>query len=327
MMLPKDMENQVNESFTSDNMKKLVILLAFLGNNIYAQSEKAEILITCVRTGDTEIFSVDPETGDAFNITKAPGSEERYPAWHPDGLHVIFTSNREDGKTYNYYIANKDGSDLRKLTSLPSGSVAYWGSFTADGKWIYFNEGKTSAIFRIRPDGTNQEQVTDGRDANISPDGNRIVFTQKGLKDWGVWIMDLDGKNRRQIIPNESEIGGIAPVWSPDGKRVAFSMQSGEFCEIFSCNADGSDIKQLTDLKQISSSPSYSPDGKFITFRVTNEAYWRDQKKMKQVYDEKAGDKRPVWIMNVDGSNPRIVEPLHYQCAMDGSRADIFIKK
>ena len=47
------------------------------------------------------------------------------------------------------------------------------------------------------------------------------------------------------------------------------------------------------------------------------------QKKMKQTYDEKAGDKRPVWIMKADGSNAKIVEVLHYQCAMDGSRAVI----
>ena len=305
-------------------MKKLTILLLLLSNNLFAQLENTQFLITSVRTGDTEIFLINPVTGDAFNITKAPNSEERYPEWHPNGKQVIFTSNREDGKTYNYYIANLDGSNLKKISDLPKGSVAYWASFTSDGKWIYFNEGNSSRIYRVKPDGTQQEDVTDGRDANISPDGKKLVFTQKGQKDWGVWTMDSDGKNRIQIIPNESEIGGIAPVWSPDGKRVAFSMQVGEIAEIFSCNADGSDLKQLTELQQISSSPAYSPNGKFITFRVTNEAYWRDTKKMKQVYDEKAGDKRPVWVMNVNGSNSRIIEVLHYQCAMDGSRAEIF---
>jgi TolB protein len=305
-------------------MKKLTILLLLLSNNLFAQLENTQFLITSVRTGNTEIFLINPVTGDAFNITKAPNSEERYPEWHPNGKQVIFTSNREDGKTYNYYIANLDGSNLKKISDLPKGSVAYWASFTSDGKWIYFNEGNSSRIYRVKPDGTQQEGVTDGRDANISPDGKKLVFTQKGKKDWGVWTMDSNGENRKQIIAIESEIGGIAPVWSPDGKRVAFSMQVGETAEIFSCNTDGSNLKQLTEIQQISSSPAYSPNGKFITFRVTNEAYWRDTKKMKQVYDEKAGDKRPVWVMNVDGSNARIVEVLHYQCAMDGSRAEIF---
>jgi TolB protein len=304
-----------------------MFILLLSAAQLFAQTEKSQILITCVRTGDTEIFSVNPVTGDAFNITKSPSSEERYPAWHPNGKQVIFTSNREDGKTYNYYISDTDGSHLRKITSLPEGSVAYWGSFTADSRWIYFNEGSTSKILRVKPDGTGQEEVAEGRDANISPDGKMIVFTQRGKKDWGVWIMDSDGKNRRQIIPEESEIGGVAPVWSSDGREIAFSMQVGDIAEIFSCNSDGSDLKQLTSLKQISSSPSYSPDGKFITFRVTDEAYWRDVKKMKQTYDAKAGDKRPVWIMNADGGSARIVETLHYQCAMDGSRADVFIQK
>jgi TolB protein len=308
-------------------MNKLTIFLLLLSNNLFAQLENTQFLITSVRTGDTEIFLINPVTGDAFNITKAPNSEERYPEWHPNGKQVIFTSNREDGKTYNYYIANLDGSNLKKISDLPKGSVAYWASFTSDGKWIYFNEGNSSRIYRVKPDGTQQEDVTDGRDANISPDGKKLVFTQKGKKDWGVWTMDSDGKNRIQIIAIESEIGGIAPVWSPDCKRVAFSMQIGEIAEIFSCNADGSDLKQLTDFHQISSSPAYSPNGKFITFRVTNEAYWRDTKKMKQVYDEKAGDKRPIWVMDVDGSNARIIEVLHYQCAMDGSRAEIFNTK
>lgn len=304
-------------------MKKLVILLLLLCSNLFAQPEHTQFLITTVRTGDTEIFIVDPVTGDAFNVTKSPGSEERYPAFHPNGKQVIFTSNREDGKTYNYYISDSDGSNLKKITHLTEGSVAYWASFTADGEWIYFNEGNSSKVYRVKPDGSQQEVTAEGRDANISPDGKKLVYTRKGQKAWGVWIMDWNGKNPVQIIPNESEIGGIAPVWSPDGKRVAFSMQIGEIAEIFSCNADGSDLRQLTDLKQISSSPAYSPDGRFITFRVTNEAYWRDQQKMKQTYDEKAGDKRPVWEMNSDGSNARIVEVLHYQCAMDGSRAEI----
>ncbi|MFN4145657.1 MAG: TolB family protein [Runella sp.] len=279
-------------------------------------------LITSVRTGDTDVFSINPATGNALNLTQSPASEERYPAWSPDGRKIIFTSNREDEKTYNIYIANADGSQPQKITQLPTGAVAYWAAFTDDGRYIYFNEGVSGQIMRVRPDGTGQQIIAEGRDANISPDGQRFVYTQKGTKGFGVWVMDSDGKNRRQIIPNESEIGGIAPVWSSDGKKIAFSMQVGEFAEIMTCNADGSDLKQITYLKQISSSPAFSPDGQYITFRVTNEAYWRDAQKMKQTYDEKAGDKRPVWVVKSDGTMPTVVEVLRYQCAMDGSRAE-----
>ena len=280
------------------------------------------LLVTSVRTNDTDIFSVDPATGDAVNLTRAPQSEERYPAWSPDGKRVVFTSNRDNGKTFDLYIANADGGNLKKLTNLPAESVAYWASWTADGRWIYFNEGASSMVCRVRPDGTGFQQVTEGRDSNVSPDGKRIVFTQKGTKGFGVWVMDADGKNRRQVVPHESEIGGIAPVWSPDGKRIAFSGQDGNFAEIFICNADGTGLTQLTKLQKISSSPAFSPDGKYLTFRVTDEAYWRDAQKRDKTYQEKAGDKRPVWIVNADGTDPQLIETLRYQCAMDGSRAE-----
>ena len=113
----------------------------------------------------------------------------------------------------------------------------------------------------------------------------------------------------------------MRPAWFV-GKRIAFSGQDGNFAEIFICNADGTGLTQLTKLQKISSSPAFSPDGKYLTFRVTDEAYWRDAQKRDKTYQEKAGDKRPVWIVNADGTDPQLIETLRYQCAMDGSRAE-----
>lgn len=42
-------------------------------------------LVTSVRTGDTEVFIADPDTGDLTNVSRSPGSEDRYPCWSPDG--------------------------------------------------------------------------------------------------------------------------------------------------------------------------------------------------------------------------------------------------
>jgi TolB protein len=100
-----------------------------------------------------------------------------------------------------------------------------------------------------------------------------------------------------------------------------YADQAGDFLEIFSCDADGKNQKQLTDLKKISSSAAWSPDGRFITFRVTDFAYWRDAQTRTQAYEEKSADKRPVYIMRADGSDVQLVETLRYQCAIDGSRA------
>jgi TolB protein len=304
----------------------LTLLLYLWNNDVFSQNLFLTLghtlLITSVKTGDTEIFATDPVSGTSINLSLAPHSEERYPAWSPDGKWIVFTSNRQDAQTFDLYIAHADGSHTKQLTHLPKGSVAYWPSFTADGKFIYFNEGASSMIYRISPDGSGLKPMAEGRDGNISPDGRKIVFTQKGSKGFGVWIMDANGANRKQILPMESEIGGIAPVWSYNGKKIAFSGQVENFTEIFICDADGNHLQQLTRLHKISSSPAFSTDDQYITFRVTDEAYWREAAKKKKAYSEKEADKRPVWIMKSDGTEVQIIEVLRFHCAMDGSRAE-----
>jgi WD40 repeat protein len=93
------------------------------------ESAGHKFLVTSVRTGETEIFLVGPELGDAINLTRSPNSEERYPCWSPDGKQVAFTSNR-DG-TYNLYVMNADGSNVRRLTLEKDPTVAYMPSWSA----------------------------------------------------------------------------------------------------------------------------------------------------------------------------------------------------
>ena len=58
-----------------------------------------------------------------------------------------------------------------------------------------------------------------------------------------------------------------------------------------------------------------------MSFRRTDERYWSNPDRMVKVYAEKPADKRPVWIIRPDGREAQVIEPLHYQMAIDGSRA------
>ncbi|WP_128546377.1 TolB family protein [Larkinella soli] len=294
----------------------------------FTQTVGHRLLTTSIRTGNTEVFSVDPVTGDAFNITKSPGSEERYPVWSPDGRQVVFTSNRAGSgtsTTFNLFIANADGTGVRRLTDQPEGVVYYFPSWTADAGRIYFNiaddaKGKAK-IGYVTPDGKQYVEVADGRDGAISPDGKTIAFTKKVNKGFCVFAMNADGSGVRQLTRHEDEMGAVSPVWSPDGRHILFSDQVGEALELFICDADGSNLRQLTKLGKISSSGAWSPDGSQITFRVTEDAYWRSTDTRDRAYADKRADKRPVWIIGADGSDPHVIEVLRYQCAIDGSRA------
>ncbi len=63
-----------------------------------------QLLVTAVRTGDTEVYIADPTTGDMFNVSRSPQSEDRYPCWSPDGKQVCFMSDREG--TTNLRVCN-----------------------------------------------------------------------------------------------------------------------------------------------------------------------------------------------------------------------------
>lgn len=277
-----------------------------------------EFLITSTRTGDTDIFAINAVTADARNLTHRAESEERYPCWSPDGKKVAFTSDR-DG-TANLYVMDSDGGNVRKLTGLHAPAVAYMPSWSGD-EIVFGLHAEQPQMAMIHPDGSDLKILGIGHDPCISPDGSMIAYTGETPGGVSVFTMNADGSGKRQIVPEANPWGAIFPCWAPDGKRIAYAFKTGESLEIFSCNADGSDIRQVTKLGGISTPPAWSPDGAWISFRHTDERYWSNPERMKKVYAEHPGDKRPVWIVHPDGSDAHLVEVTRYGCAMDGSRA------
>lgn len=299
----------------------LIVVLTACHLNTYAQ-KGYELFMTSLRTGDTEIFATNIETGDTRNITRSPLSEDRYPAISADGKKLIFTSNRgANDKNFNVFMTDPYGKSVQQLTFLDD--VCYFPCFTADGSKIIFGIGSTSEVGILDLKTKKITRIADVRDPNVSPNGKLITFTKKVKTGFAVFTMDLDGKNIKQLTQHESDLGGVGPVFSPDGKKIIFcdDVNGKEIAEIYTVDLDGSNLIKLTNLEKVSNSACYSPDGQWISFRVTNDAFWRDDVRREATYKNKEGEKRPVWIMKADGTEAKVCQSLRFQCGIDGSKA------
>lgn len=297
-----------------------VLLLTLVATVGAADLAGHQLLVTSVRTGDTEVFIADPTTGDLFNVSRSPGSEDRYPCWSPDAKRICFMSDREG--TTNLWIARADGTGVRRLNRTPA--VCYMPSWqkTPRGERIVFGRhGDKPEMASIRPDGTGEENLGEGHDPTLSPDGRLICYTGHAEGGVTVFTMNHDGSGRRQIVPQISRVGATFPNWSPDSKRIVYSFPVGEALELFIVNADGSENHQLTRTGKICTPAAWSPDERWISFRLTDERYWSNRDRMLDVYGRKPADKRPVWVVRPDGSDAQVLEPLRFQMAIDGSRA------
>ncbi len=121
-------------------------------------------------------------------------------------------------------------------------------------------------------------------EATVSPKGNKIVFTSMRSGDPELYTMNLDGSKVKKITNELGYDGGA--FFSPDGKKLVFRASRPKTdeevstyrellaqnqvmpteMEIYICNADGSDKRQITKLGGANWAPFFSPDGKKIIF-------------------------------------------------------------
>ncbi|MCI0486216.1 MAG: S9 family peptidase [Blastocatellia bacterium] len=107
---------------------------------------------------------------------------------------------------------------------------------------------------------------------NISPDGKQIIFTRTWvdkMKDRyasNLWIVDVEGTRVRELTHGNWR--DSSPVWSPDGKRLAFLSNRDGTTQLHVLWVDTRDVAQLTHLERSPGGLRWSPDGKQIAFTM-----------------------------------------------------------
>jgi Tol biopolymer transport system component len=180
--------------------------------------------------------------------------------WSPDGQKIAFTA--WSAATSDVFVMNADGSGKQKLTSGDSWESGV--AWSPDGPKIAFVRGfgGDSGIYVMNADGSGQRRLTSEASSELawSPLGNKIAFMSRRDGNAEIYVMNADGSQQRNLTRNT--VGDRNPVWSPDGRRIAFESN----WQVNIMNADGSGQRRLTRNGARNFSPAWSPDGRKIAF-------------------------------------------------------------
>jgi Tol biopolymer transport system component len=251
-----------------------------------------------------DIYVMNADGTNPRRLTTTSTGSIALPAWSPDSTKIAFSSFR--GCDREDYVINADGTNrvlLQKLSGCGRGTWdRWWPSWSPDGTKITFPAYDSSlAIHVLHPDGNNSKLYTplgDGANdykwwVSWSPGGTKIGFvarsgTGHGL---GIYVMNADGSDPKQLAEFSSTSEHVLAAWSPDGTRIAFASkfraESEGISEIYVIDVAGSNLRRLTDTPAAEGHPSWSPDGTKLVFASRRAGNWE------------------IYTMNADGSDPQ----------------------
>lgn len=275
-----------------------------------------------VHVDDNSIAAVN-RNGDTRTLVNDPGGTAiaHAPAFSPDGEQVAWV--RHDETVSDLMIdgqAVTDGEDVFPFTPEWVGDQQL--RYTAAGKIRERDlaEGGMSDVpfeATMHLPGADYEKKQhdfDDREPRqatvltpqLSPDGASVVFVALG----DVWHMPI-GEEPRQLT--EDQFHEVNPVFSPDGRSIAYATDKAGTQDIYIRSLDTGDERRVTSLDGAEVSPAFSPDGNTLAFQDQDGATYTvdlNSNHVRELVPEIFGPGRPSW--SADGSTIALAAVKEY---------------
>lgn len=210
----------------------------------------------------TDLEDLGEEWKEHVQTTFLPGIAELE---RPRRVAQPMLSQRRTGGLVNVYVAPALSPDGRDIAFISLGSLlraeVFLDLYLADA-----NTGERKARLTKSTLNPEYEELRYGYSQGaFSPDGRYFAFTaQRNGKDI-LYIHDVRRNRTHRRLETEL-VAMIGPTWSPDGRRIVFSGLANGMTDLYMIDADGRNLRQLTDDVYGDLQPSWSPDGRWIAF-------------------------------------------------------------
>ena len=233
-------------------------------------------------------------------LTSEPG-DDAFPRFSPDGRKIAFASNRAGN--WDIYTMDVDGKNVEPVTRSQAQEVHP--SFSPDGKRLVYSAlGSRSGqweLWTVDLGSMERRMIGYGLMPEWCPRADRDVIAfqrarQRGTRWFSAWTLDLiDGEAKHVTeVAFSTNAAIVAPTWSADGRRLAFSTISNPSdaevksnvasgiatrngaTDVWTVNVDGTDRRRMTDGRGVNATPTWSPDGQvyFVSDRGGTESIW-----------------------------------------------------
>ncbi|MEU9408690.1 cell wall-binding repeat-containing protein [Streptomyces sp. NPDC048281] len=208
---------------------------------------------------------VDPATGAATAVSSVGSG--LYGAWAPDGSRFVTGSYQT--------ISSVRTSGATKLTLPPAqGMRISNGTYTDlaygwNGRYVVYSDGgqlaygPSDGAWAPGPLLSNTQEPATACDSNPTVDNDgRVAFERRSggcTADASVYVYDSTANTVKLVISHAGQ-----PAFSPDGSKLVFVRES----QLYTANADGTGVQQITDDTRSYSNPSWSPTGTRILYDV-----------------------------------------------------------
>ena len=197
------------------------------------------------------MFSLDSSRKLPFYNQRA--SMNAFVDFTPDSKQVIFSSSAAGGSS-QLYMANIDGSNLRRITSSNSievepkinpktGTDMVWVSGRSGLPQVYHGNLEGADVSRL------SEGTGEATNPAWSPDGAHIAFAwTRGFEpgNYNIFVMDVSSRQTTQLTASEGR--NENPTWAPDGSHIVYASKRGSQSQIYVMNADGTGKQPLTSV-------------------------------------------------------------------------------